>query len=660
MSGLAIIGRPNTGKTSLFNLLTDSYEYVGNWSGVTVEKKVGHIKKMQLNLIDLPGIYDFNPISKDESVVSKFLLEEKTKGIINIIDAAQFTSNMQLTLQILELKQPTVICLNMIDVAKKAGLAIDTKKLSDILGVKVIPTIARVGKDKEVLCNALNESLSEKNEYFRINYSADVEDSIQQMEALMGHIEDEKRRWAAIQLLSGNSAVEDFLRSDCHFNEMLQVRANLENARKLSAQEVFYNERQFYIEEISKQVVSKSGESENKTDKIDRILTHPVLGIPIFLLLMYIVFEITFTWVGAPLSDLLDGFIGGVLIEYTASFLAAIGASGFISDLICDGIIGGVGGILVFFPQIFALFFCISLLEDSGYMARIAVIMDRIMEFFGLNGKAFIPMIISFGCNVPGIMAARTIEQPKERMLTILVAPFMSCSARLPVYALFAGAFFTQHQSLIVLSLYVIGLVMALIVTKILSVTLLKKENSVFFVDLPEYHLPLMKSLWRSTWEKGKGFLQKAGTIIFAGSVIVWLLAYVGPQGINVEMDHSFLAMIGGWFGTLFAPLGFGTWQAGSSLISGFMAKEVVVSTMAIIYGVNENSLPVAMSEHFTALSAYTFMLFILLYIPCLATVGTIKKELQSAKLTSFAVIYPFLIAYVLAFFVYQIGSMFM
>lgn len=660
MSGLAIIGRPNTGKTSLFNLLTDSYEYVGNWSGVTVEKKVGHIKKLQTNLIDLPGVYDFNPISKDESVVSEFLLEEKTKGIINIIDASQFASNMQLTLQILELKQPTVICLNMMDVAKKSGLMIDVEKLSSILGVQVIPTIARTGNDKESLCTVLNDSLNKTSKPFRMHYSAAVEESIQQVESLMDDISEDKRRWAAVQLLSGNQAVEDFLQSDVHFEEMLNIRANLENKLKQSLQEVFYSERKQYIDELSQQVMTKSGEAVNRTDKIDKILTHPVLGIPIFLFLMYVVFEITFTWVGAPLSDFLDGFIGGTLTDYTASLLTALGASVFIQDLICDGIIGGVGGVVVFVPQIFALFFCISLLEDSGYMARIAVIMDRIMEFFGLNGKAFIPMIISFGCNVPGIMAARTIEQPKERILTILVAPFMSCSARLPVYALFAGAFFAQHQSLIVLSLYVIGVVMALIVTKILSVTLLKKESSIFFIELPEYHMPLAKSLWRSTWEKGKGFLQKAGTIIFAGSVIIWLLSYIGPQGINVDMDNSFLAMIGGWFGALFAPLGFGTWQAGSSLISGFMAKEVVVSTMAIIYGVSENSLPVAMSAHFTALSAYTFMLFLLLYIPCLATMGTIKKELQSSKWTIFAVVYPFVMAYLVTFIVYQIGSFFM
>lgn len=660
MSGLALIGRPNTGKTSLFNLLTDSYEYVGNWSGVTVEKKVGHIKKLQTNLIDLPGIYDLNPISKDESVVTEFLLQENLKGIINIIDASQFKGNMQLTLQVLELNRPAVICLNMMDVAKKSGLSIDVEKLSAILGVKVIPTIARVRNDKEQIFFAVSESLANESKPFKIIYSDEIEAGISRIMSLMEDMPKDKKRWTAIQFLSGNKAVEDHFRNDVHYDEMMIVRNNLESQKQMSLQEAFYNERDQFIHHITEQVITKTEKEEERTAKIDKILTHPILGIPIFLLLMYIVFEATFTWVGAPLSDLLDGFIGGTLTDYTAAFLSAIGASAFIQDLVCDGIIGGVGGVLVFIPQIFVLFFCISLLEDSGYMARIAVIMDRIMEFFGLNGKAFIPMIISFGCNVPGIMAARMIEQPKERMLTILVSPFMSCSARLPVYALFVGAFFVEHQSMVVLSLYIIGIIMALIVTKVLSMTVLKKESSIFFVELPEYHIPLVKSLWRSTLEKGKGFLKKAGTIIFAGSVIIWLLSYVGPQGVHVQMDDSFLAIIGGWFGTIFTPLGFGTWEAGASLISGFLAKEVVVSTMAIIYGVSESSLPLAMSEQFTTLSAYAFMVFVLLYMPCLATVGTIKKELQSSKWTVFSIVYPFVVAYAMAFLIYQIGSFFM
>lgn len=657
MSGLAIIGRPNTGKTSLFNLLTDSYEYVGNWSGVTVEKKVGHIKKLQTNLIDLPGVYDLNPISKDESVVTSFLLEEQVNGIINIIDASQFEGNMQLTLQVLELNRPTVICLNMMDVAQKSGLSIDVEKLSSILGVQVIPTVARTGSDKDKIHVVLSKSLQNENKPLSFKYSDVIEEGISKIVPFIESMVEEKKRWAAIQFLSGNEAVENSFQQEENYLDMVTVRNDLENRLDTSLQEAFYNERKRHIDYIVELVVTKSEEYAERTENMDRILTHPVLGIPIFLMLMYLVFEVTFTWVGAPLSDLLDGFIGGTLTDYTASLLTFLGASSFIKDLVCDGIIGGVGGVLVFVPQIFVLFFCISLLEDSGYMARIAVIMDRVMEFFGLNGKAFIPMIISFGCNVPGVMAARTIEQPKERMLTILISPFMSCAARLPVYALFVGAFFTSHQSMVVLSLYVIGIIMALIVTKILSVTLLKKESSVFFIELPAYHFPQAKSLWRSTWEKGKGFLRKAGTIIFAGSVIIWLLSYVGPNGMNVDMNDSFLAIVGGWLGSLFFPLGFGTWQAGASLISGFLAKEVVVSTMAIIYGVSESILPVAMSEHFTPLSAYAFMVFVLLYMPCLATVGAIKKEVQSTKWTAFSVIYPFVVAYILAMIIYQLGS---
>lgn len=657
MNRIALIGNPNTGKTSLFNMLTNSYEYVGNWSGVTVEKKVGHVKRINKEIIDLPGIYDLNPISKDESVVTTFLLEEKVEGILNILDASNFERNMQLTVEVLELGKPVIICLNMMDVAKKKGVKIDVEKLQSLLGVPVTPIVARTGKGFEGVYVALEGSLEHKQD-FKLTYSDIIERGISNIEQLLDDVNDGHKRWIAIQFLCGNDAVDAFYKQSANLEEMKSIRKSLEREVGKSLNTAFSDERSKYISRIQEQVMVQDVSRKQWTESVDKVLTHPILGIPIFLGLMYLMFQATFTWIGTPLSDILDGFVSGAFTDAVNQGLASIGASSFIIDLVCDGIIAGVGGVLVFIPQIFVLFFFISLLEDSGYMARIAVVMDRIMEFFGLNGKAFIPMIISFGCNVPGVMAARTIEQPKERLLTILVAPFMSCSARLPVYALFGAVFFAKNQSLVVLSLYVLGVVIALIVTKILSVTILKKETTVFFVELPAYHMPQLKTLWRSTWEKSKGFLRKAGTIIFAGSVIIWLLAYVGPNGINVDMNESFLAIIGGGFGALFVPLGFGTWQAGASLISGFLAKEVVVSTMAIIYGVSEGALSTTIGVHFNTLSAFTFMAFVLLYMPCLATVGAIKRETQSVKWTLFATLYPFVVAYIVALIIHYVGSL--
>ena len=374
---------------------------------------------------------------------------------------------------------------------------------------------------------------------------------------------------------------------------------------------------------------------------------------------MYILFQLTFDWLGVPLSDLLDAFFAGPLTHSVTAMLEAIGASEFIRALVVDGVIAGVGGVLVFVPQIFILFFFISFLEDSGYMARVALVMDRLMEAVGLNGKAFIPLIIGFGCNVPGVMAARTIEQPRERLVTMLLTPLMSCSARLPVYALFVGAFFAANQAFIVFSLYVLGVVLALILAKLFSLTILKQEASVFVVELPPYRMPQWQALWRSTWDKGKGFVKKAGTFIFGGSVAIWLLSYVGPNGVNVNMDDSFLAMIGGVLAPLLAPLGFGTWQAGAALLTGFLAKEVVVSTMNIIYHVPDvASLQGLMASHFTPLSAFSFMVFVLLYVPCLATVATIYKETGSRKWTMFSMSYALALAYIVSLAIYQIGSL--
>jgi ferrous iron transport protein B len=666
MMQIALVGNPNTGKTSLFNQLTGTYEYVGNWSGVTVEKKVGLLRSKQGALIDLPGIYSLNPLSRDESVVTHFLLSEPFEGILNIVDASQLERNLLLTIQLLEFGKPLAIALNMTDVAERRGIFVNEKRLAETLGVPVVPVVARTGKGCEQLNERMFTFLQKKITPLQLFYGNVIEKGIERFTLLVDDKVDETipKRWLALQFYEGNRYVHDYLKQRVDAEKLhvlyTEVENELQKQEGVSLAQWIYDRRREYVRDIILHVVERKNVGQvSLTERMDAVVTNRYLGIPLFLLSMYLLFQLTFDWLGAPLSDALDAFFAGPLTDWITAGLKGIGASEFIRALIVDGVIAGVGGVLVFVPQIFILFFFISFLEDSGYMARVALVMDRLMEAVGLNGKAFIPLIIGFGCNVPGVMAARTIEQPRERLLTMLLTPLMSCSARLPVYALFVGAFFVKHQALVVLSLYVLGVVVALLLAKLFSTTILKNESSVFVVELPPYRMPQWQALWRSTWDKGKGFIRKAGTFIFGGSVAIWLLSYVGPHGVNVEMDESFLAMIGGILAPILAPLGFGTWQAGAALLTGFLAKEVVVSTMNIIYHVPDvESLQGLMASHFTPLSAFSFMVFVLLYIPCLATVATIRKESGSRKWTFFSMAYALVVAYLLSFMIYQGGRM--
>ena len=472
------------------------------------------------------------------------------------------------------------------------------------------------------------------------------------------HYMSQQMRFIAIQYLLDNAQICQTLNQTL-IQQLEPIKSALSQQLTLSIRDDIEQKRNQYIEQILTDVVTYPDEEKQFfSSKLDKILINKYIGMPIFLGIMWLIFQITFTWIGTPLSDQLDDFIGGTLTDWVKAGMHQIGVVPFLQDLITDGIIAGVGSVLVFVPQIIVLFFFISLLEDSGYMARIAVLMDKLMEHFGLSGKAFIPMIIGFGCNVPSIMAARSIENEKERLSTILIAPFMSCSARLPVYALFVGVFFKEHQSLVVLSLYVLGIVIALIASTILTKTVLKNKHSLFIIELPTYRIPSIKTLWRSTWEKAKGFVKKAGTFIFGGSVVIWLLSYAGPGGFNVSIDQSFLHIVGSIVATVLHPLGFGTWQAGATLVPGFLAKEVIVSSMAIIYSSSEGGLVHVLQQQFTPLSAYAFMIFILLYIPCLSTVATIRKETYSIKWTLFSMIYPLATAYILALAFYQIARL--
>ncbi|MCQ6280692.1 ferrous iron transport protein B [Bacillus sp. EB600] len=661
---IALIGNPNTGKTSLFNNLTGSYEYVGNWSGVTVEKKVGVVKNNIGRLIDLPGVYTLNPLSKDEGVVTSFFLNDPIDQLLNILDASQLERNLHLTLQLFEFQRPVLIGLNMVDVARKRGIDIDVDRLSKTLGVPVVPVVARSGQGCDQLIQVISTKKGQATSKGLVYYGAEVEEAIDLLSSQISGKTKHSLRWLALQWFEGNKYVKDYLVQILEAEKLEVIFSNLEG--KLSPQlkgktlaHYIYLKRKEAIDQIVSEAVSKSNAKIPLTEKIDAIVTNRYLGMPIFLLLMYFMFMLTFDWLGTPLSDVLDSFFTGPLTVGMEKVLSMIHASTFIHDLIINGLIAGVGGVLVFVPQIFILFFFISLLEDSGYMARVALVMDRVMESVGLNGKAFIPMIIGFGCNVPGIMAARTIETPRERLLTVLLTPLMSCSARLPVYALFVGGFFAGHKAMIVLSLYVLGIVVALILAKIFSSTILKSETSLFVIELPPYRLPQFQSLWRSTWDKGKGFIRKAGTFIFAGSVFIWLLSYAGPGGLKVNMDDSYLAAVGNVIAPLFTPIGFGTWQASASLITGFLAKESIISTMNIIYFVPKGgSLQGILTGYYTPLAAFSFMVFILLYIPCLATTATIYKETASKKWTAFSIIYALAIAYILSIVIYQGGRL--
>jgi ferrous iron transporter FeoB len=662
---VALIGNPNTGKTSLFNYLTGSYALVGNWSGVTVEKKVGQLKNSTGSLIDLPGIYTVAPLSKDESVASQFLIQNHFSQMINIVDASQLERNLQLTIELLELGKPVVMALNMMDVAKHRGTEIDKKKLSELLNIPVIPVVARSGRGCHLVSDRLAVPARTAQHLFRINYGPDAERAIDRLIQWLPE-GGADRRWLAIQCLEGNEDALRLIHSDSDRRDAVAVSGELqavlqEKGQADTVSDWFYQVRRQYIEKMIRQVVHHRERGTSQTafsTKLDAVVTNKFAGIPLFLGIMYLIFNITFNWIGNPLSNLLDAFFSGPLTDWTRDALNAVGVVPVIRSVILNGMIAGIGGVIVFVPQIFVLFFFLSWIEDSGYMARVALVMDRLMQMVGLNGKAFIPLVIGFGCNIPGVMAARTIEQPRERLLTVLISPLMSCSARLTVYSLFAGVFFARYQALVVLSLYALSIVMAMLMAKLFSL-FMKHDSSVFVLELPPYRLPNLRTMLRSTWDKAKGFVKKTTTFILGGTIFVWVLSYFGTGGANVPLDRSFLAVICGVLAPLIAPLGFGSWQAASALVSGFMAKESVVSTLSIVYHTaSAGSLTESIRQSFTPLQAYSFMVFTLLYIPCMSTVPAIKHEVGSLKLTIFTISYCVVLAYSVSFVVYHLGQL--
>lgn len=642
MIHVALAGNPNSGKTTLFNGLTGANHYVGNWAGVTVEKREGTLKHHNdvFNIVDLPGTYSLSPYSIEEIVSREYILSDAVDVVLNIVDATNLERNLFLTMQLIELGKPVIIALNMMDEVERLGQKIDVETLSKRLGVPIVPIVAKKKKGFDPLLTHLKE---DRITGIGVKYSDAIEEHIKELEPKF----DVHQRWQAIKVIEGDDEV-----------------CNSSGLKVEGYEEILSTERYGYITDLLNESFKKQPKQHQightRTDKLDQILLNPFLGVPIFALIMSMVFYLTFT-VGGYFLDIIDVFFGEHLSTWVTSGLMALNVSEWMISLIVDGIIGGVGGVLTFVPNIAFLFLGISFLEDSGYMARVAFIMDGWMKKVGLNGKTFIPMILGFGCNVPAIMSTRTLENEKDRILAILINPFMSCGARLPVYTLFASVFFRGKETVVVISLYFIGIVVALLAALILRKTVLKGEQDPFIMELPTYRLPELRTLLIHVWERVKGYIVKAGTVIFAASVILWVLLNFNMTGM-VHLTDSFGASIGKSISFIFGPLGFESWQSALSLLTGIIAKEIVVSNMMIVYGLAETAsremLSSVLSGVFTQLTAYSFMIFVLLYTPCVAVIGVVKRETNSWKWTIFSVVYQFAIAWFVAMLVYQIGSL--
>ena len=663
---LALVGNPNSGKTTLFNNLTGSKQYVGNWPGVTVERKGGKLKKHDgFEVMDLPGIYSLSPYSPEEVITRNYLLEENPDVIVNIVDGSNLERNLYLTMQLLEMGCKVVVALNMMDLVRANGDVLDTELLSKELGCPVVPITATSGEGVEQLvARAVQIAQTQCDRKDPNSFSEEVERVLQEigeMVAPMPHIE---RRWQLVKVLERDGQLLEKLKlSQGVFDKLEVLITRFEQQADDDAASIIASGRYQKIDSMLRSCYKSANVDYANTvsEKIDRIVTNRVLGLPIFLGIMWAVYYICIQFFGDESFGWMEELFEGIS-EYAGDLLEAAGASEVMSGLVLDGIIGGVGAVLGFVPQICLLFLFLSFLEDCGYMARVAFIMDRIFRQFGLSGKSFIPMLIGTGCSVPGIMAARTIENERDRKLTIMLTPFIPCNAKLPVFALFAAAFFPE-QSWVGPSMYLWGIVMVVV-----SGILLKKtkafagEPANFVMELPAYHWPRAKDILIHTWERARGFIVNAGTIIFLASGLVWLLQSFDFSFEMVDAQDSMMAVIGHYLAPVFAPLGFDSWQTAFAAITGFLAKEVVVSTFGILAGVAEATeedptLITTIQSMFTPASAYAFMIFTLLASPCFAAIGAIRREMGSWHWTFFALLYQTGLAYCMALLIYQIGS---
>ena len=661
----ALVGNQNCGKTTLFNALTGANQHVGNFPGVTVDQKTGDITSAKgCSVVDLPGIYSIRPYSTEEIVTRDFVLNEKPDGIINIIDATNIERNLYLTLQLLELGIPTVIALNMMDEVRGNGGTVNIKLFSELLGVPAIPISA-----------AKNEGISELVKTAVATAKNRVKPKVQDfcapgpvhrcIHAVSHMIEDHAQsigispRFAATKLIEGDMSFAEKLELDQ--NELETIEHNvkeMESERGLDANAALADMRYAFIESVCEKAVVKSKESRehHRSVKIDSVLTNKYLALPLFLVIMLLIFWLTFGVIGSFLSDLLSLGIDK-LTAVTDSALTAYGINEVVHSLIIDGIFAGIGSVLSFLPIIVVLFFFLSILEDTGYMARVAFVMDKLLRKIGLSGRSFVPMIIGFGCSVPAIMASRTLSSERDRKMTIMLIPFVSCSAKIPIYAVFSAAFFPKHSALVMFALYIFGIIMGIITALILNKTAFRGNPVPFVMELPNYRLPSAKSVLLLMWDKAKDFLQKAFTVIFVATVIIWFLgAFDSRLNFVTDSSNSLLASIGRLISPIFAPLGLSDWRISTSLLAGLSAKEAVVSTMGVLTGTGLEGLSNALSSVFTPLTAASFLVFTLLYTPCVAAIATLKAELGSRLHTAGVIALQCVIAWVCAFIVYNIG----
>ena len=677
---IALAGNPNCGKTTMFNALTGANQYVGNWPRVTVEKKEGKLKskktKEEVIVTDLPGIYSMSPYTLEEVVSRDYVLKENPDVIIDLVDATNIERNLYLTTQLIETGVPVVIALNMADLLAKRGIKIDVKRLSMLLDCPIIETSALKGEGLDKLIDeAVKVAKKSEIDLPKDIFSAELEGAVAEVKSVLpSSVSEEKKRWYAIKFLENDSKVVESMKLSGAAAQTVEAqRKALEKKHDDDMESIVTDERYKFIQKIVSTTVQKGKEKLTTSDKIDRIVTNRFLGIPIFMLVMWIVYYVSVTTVGTFVTDWTNDVFVVAIQDAATSALSAIGAGDMVMGLVVDGIIGGLGAVLGFVPQMAILFLFLSILEDCGYMVRIAFVMDRVFRHFGLSGKSFIPLLISSGCGIPGIMASKTIEQDNDRRLTIMTATFIPCGAKLPVIALMGGVISGevagyQESSFIAPLMYFIGIVAVLVAAIILKKTKpFSGKPAPFVMELPQYHIPQAKTVLLHVWERLKGFIIKAGTILFLACVVMWFLGGFGfvdgSFGMVEDSADSLMAMIGGVIAPLFAPLGFGEWQPVAASISGFTAKEAIVSTMGVLANVSgdtEDAVNVAagVASWFpSSIAAFTFLMFNLLDSPCLAAIATMAQQMQSRKWFWFAILFQNIFAYIVCLCVYQIGS---
>ena len=675
---IALAGNPNCGKTTMFNALTGANQYVGNWPGVTVEKKEGKLKNQKdVTVTDLPGIYSLSPYTLEEVVSRDYLLKEKPDVIIDLVDATNIERNLYLATQLLEIGIPVVIALNMVDLLKKNNIHINVKGLSSALGCPIVETSALKGTGlKEVVDEAIKCANQHRVPSKQMEFPKAVEKAVNEIEGFVpANIAEENKRWYAVKLLERDSKVKEGLNLPASAQSRIEeIASGLEKAEDDDTESIVTDGRYQYIQKVVSANVKRSGNKMTVSDKIDRIVTNRILGLPIFILTMFIVYYVSVTTVGTMVTDWTNDSFVGTIQGVVSDGLGNAGVADWLVSLVSDGIIGGLGAVLGFVPQMAILFLFLSILEDCGYMVRIAFVMDRVFRHFGLSGKSFIPLLISSGCGIPGIKASKTIEADNDRRLTIMTATFIPCGAKLPVIALMGGimtAYATGDYvaaGFITPLMYFIGIVAVLVSAIILKKTKpFSGKPAPFVMELPQYHIPSVKTVLLHVWERLKGFIIKAGTILFLATVIMWILSSIGNTGSGIgfveDSNDSIMAILGGILAPIFAPLGFGKWQPVAASISGFSAKESIVSTMGVLANVAgddaEDTMIVgaAIKAWFpTAVAAFSFLLFNLLDSPCLAAISTMAHEMQSRKWFWFAILFQNIFAYVVTLCVYQIG----